>query len=141
MTLVDIDYIYLYCSLAAFTKLLAIWWTCSLQKQFDSANPPIPVTTIAVHPGIVNTTWLKMFPQPFRWLIGLPMMKPARGSYNSVFAAAAKQVAMNKDKYKGVYLQAHPIGEIRKLGVDVVDDERAKQLWDTTENFLRSINQ
>jgi hypothetical protein len=62
-----------------------------------------------------------------------------RGSYNSLFAAASKQVATNKNKYKGVYFQA-PVGKIGKLGEAVMDDGRAQQLWDTTENFLRSIN-
>jgi NAD(P)-dependent dehydrogenase (short-subunit alcohol dehydrogenase family) len=128
------------CSLAAFTKLLAIWWARSLQNQFDATDPPVPITAIAVHPGIVKTAWVKMFPQPLRWLVKTRMLKPERGSYNPLFAAASKQVATNKDKYKGVYLRAHPIGEIEKLGEAVVDDRRAKQLWETTEKFLRSID-
>lgn len=81
-----------------------------------------------------------MFPQPFRWLIGAATLKPARGSYNPVFAAASKQVATDKGKYKGVYLQAHPVGEVGKLGEAVLDDGRAKELWDTTEKFLQSID-
>jgi len=67
-------------------------------------------------------------------------MTPIHGSYNSVFAAASKQVATNRDRYKGAYLQAHPVGEIGKLGKAVRDGERAKYLWDTTEKFLRGIN-
>ena len=119
---------------------MVIWWTRCLQMQFDTADPPIPITTIAVHPGLVNTTWLKMFPQPFRWLIGVATLKPERGSYNPVFAAASKQVATNKEKYKGAYLQAHPVGEIGKLGEVVLNDGRAQALWATTEKFLRSMD-
>lgn len=125
---------------SAFTKLMIILWTRSLQQKFDAAEPPIPITTMALHPGIVDTTWTEQMPWVIRWLVRMFGLNPKRGSYNPVFAASSKQVVANKEMYKGAYLQAHPVGTIGKVGKDVMDDERAKELWATTEKFLGSID-
>jgi hypothetical protein len=117
---------------------MIILWTRSLQKQFDAADPPVPITAISLHPGVIFTRWTENVPQPLRWIIGLVILGPVQGSYGPLFAAASKQVAANKDNYKGVYLQA--VGKIGKLDKAVVDDERVKQLWDTTERFLQSVD-
>lgn len=119
---------------------MVIFWTRSLQRQFDAAESPVHITTMAVHPGIVNTTWTEQMPWVIRWFVRVYFLNPKRGSYNSAFAASSKRVANNKDMYKGAYLQAHPVGKIGKLAKDVMDDERAKELWETTEKFLGSID-
>ena len=87
---------------AALTKLMAILWTQSLQKELEK-DPSSPITVLAVHPGLVNTSWTPVLFWPIRWLVSFFLMDPSQGSYNSVFAAASKAVAANKEKYKGVY--------------------------------------
>jgi NAD(P)-dependent dehydrogenase (short-subunit alcohol dehydrogenase family) len=118
---------------------MVILWTRALQQRFDAAEPPIAITTISVHPGSVATTMVKGLQQPFRWILEHLWITAAEGSYNPLFAAASKEVAAKKDKYKGQYLSV-PVGSIEKVGEAIVDDERVKNLWDTTERYLRSID-
>ncbi|PFH46797.1 hypothetical protein AMATHDRAFT_43362 [Amanita thiersii Skay4041] len=37
------------------SKLMNVLFTRSLQKRFDEATPPVPITVIAAHPGGVDT--------------------------------------------------------------------------------------
>jgi len=123
------------------SKLCNLLHAKSLQNRFNAAEPPIPITVISLHPGGVNSftdTWL--FPRFSKWLVELAIQDLEHGAYNSVFAAASKEVAENREKYKGVYLDSNPTGSIatHKSG-PLSDGALAEELWKTTEKFLTDI--
>ncbi|KAJ3740695.1 hypothetical protein EV360DRAFT_97881 [Lentinula raphanica] len=122
------------------SKLLDILWTRALQKQFNSASPPIPVVAMAIHPGGVDT-FSQNWPLPWFWkpIVALAINNPEHGSYTSVFAAAAKIVRDEKEKYKGVYLDNKPVGRIDVPSKAARDDQLADDLWSLTERLLREV--
>ncbi|KAG6811832.1 hypothetical protein H0H92_005629 [Tricholoma furcatifolium] len=122
------------------TKLMDLLWTMTLQERLSNTYPSAPITVIAVHPGGVDTfTHNWPFPSFFKWLAGLAIADTVRGSYNSVFAAASKKVAGEKDKYRGAYLESSPTGRITEVGKSFQKEELRNQLWETTEGFLRDL--
>ena len=73
-------------------------------------------------------------PFTVRLFIHVLGVKPAQGAYNPVFAAASKRVAVERDRYKGKYIEPKP-----QIGVPspVADsDQNAEDLWRITEDFL-----
>ncbi|KAG6884789.1 hypothetical protein C0993_008279 [Termitomyces sp. T159_Od127] len=97
----------------ALSKLMVLLWSITLQKRISEANLSTPITVIALHPGGVDTfTHNWPFPAFSKWLVGLVIADPMRGAYNSVFAAASKTIASNKDRYRGKYLESAPTGRI-----------------------------
>ncbi|KAJ3729617.1 hypothetical protein C8R42DRAFT_715896 [Lentinula raphanica] len=124
----------------AHSKLLDILWTRALQKQFNSASPPIPIVAMAIHPGGVDT-FSQNWPLPWFWkpIVALAINDPEHGSYTSVFAAAAKIVRDEKEKYKGVYLDNKPVGRIDVPIKAARDDQLADNLWSLTERLLREV--
>ncbi|KAK0445127.1 hypothetical protein EV421DRAFT_1937426 [Armillaria borealis] len=124
----------------AHSKLLVILWTKSLQKQLDVSQPPIPITTISLHPGSVDTFTHKWPLAPLWKLLVAPVVTDMdRGSYTSFFAAAGKDIRDNRDKYKGVYLEDNPtrIANPSKVGRD---DNLAQRLWTITVDFFSRLN-
>ncbi|KAF8719085.1 hypothetical protein AX14_009419 [Amanita brunnescens Koide BX004] len=120
-------------------KILCALWTKSLQKQFDEANPPVPITVIAVHPGTVKTfVHNKRLPLIIRLYGRLVGVGTEYGAYNSMFAAASKRVAQEREKYKGTYIEEQPIGTIVASPPEV-NQQNADDLWNTTEAFLHKI--
>ncbi|GLB39252.1 putative enoyl-(Acyl carrier protein) reductase [Lyophyllum shimeji] len=124
----------------AHSKLMNLLWTKELQRRISAAESPAPITVIALHPGGVDT-FSQNWPCPrlSSWLVRLAIADPERGAYTSVFAAASKRIAENKEEYNGVYLESKPTGRITKVGKLAASEELAAQLWETTEAFLASI--
>ena len=60
------------------------------------------------------------------------------GAGTSIIAAVSPSIRVEKDKYQGAYLE--PIGKLAKVSPLAQDDERAKELWDTTESLLKEWN-
>lgn len=115
-----------------------ILWTKGLQKRFDDSKPAVPITVIAVHPGVVQT--FRDDPLVVR-LYGLIFgVKTEQGAHNPVFAAASKLVAAEREKYKGSYIQPIPrIGTISMPSPVAGSDQNAEDLWRVTEEFLQKI--
>lgn len=110
-----------------------------MQKRFDEANPPVPITVIALHPGTVKTfIHNKNLPLTVRLYGRLMGVDIEHGAYNTMFAAASKRVAQERDKYKGTYIEDRPIGTI-VASPPVVNQQNADDLWKTTEEFLQRI--
>ena len=125
-----------YCR-TAHTKLLNILWTKGLQKHFDDSEPAIPITVIAVHPGVVKTFRKVDSPITVRLFVHVLGVRPAQGAYNPVFAAASKRVAVERDRYKGKYIEPKPqIGTVAVPSPVADSDQNAEDLWKITQEFL-----
>jgi len=126
--------------LTGHSKVLNILWTKSLQQRFDKAEPPVPITVIAIHPGGVDT-FSHNWPLPWlmKPLVGLAINSPEMGSYTSVFAAASKKVREEKSKYKAAYLESHPPGHFAKPSKEAQNEKLAEDLWKLTEQYLEGL--
>ncbi|KAJ4468745.1 hypothetical protein J3R30DRAFT_3714196 [Lentinula aciculospora] len=125
----------------AHSKLLNILWTRALQRHFDSASPPIPIVAMSIHPGGVDT-FSHNWPLPWFWkpIVALAINDPEHGSYTSVFAAAAKVVREEKEKYTGAYLDNKPVGKIEEPSAMGKDHKLADDLWNLTTSLLQTLN-
>ncbi|KAF9256615.1 NAD(P)-binding protein [Marasmius fiardii PR-910] len=124
----------------AHSKLLDLIWTKHLQKRLDAADPAVPITVMAIHPGGVDT-FTDNYPLPWltKPLVRLTIKSPERGAYTSVFAAASEAVKKERDKYKGAYLESSPVGRIAMPSSDVVDERNWEELYVLTQKFLTGI--
>lgn len=121
----------------AHSKLTNILFSRELQSRLDADN--IPITVTAVHPGTVNTFAHRMpFPKFSGWLLRMLASSPDEGSWTSLFAAASPLIRTEPGKYKGSYLV--PVGQVSKGSKQSQNPELAKELWASTEAFLRDIN-
>ena len=79
------------------------------------------------------------FPFPlsslFRTLSRVTLYSAQSGAGTSIIAAVSPPIRIEKDKYQGGYLE--PIGKLAKVSPLAQDDERAKELWETTEGLLK----
>ncbi|KAG6905533.1 hypothetical protein DXG01_002193 [Tephrocybe rancida] len=124
----------------ALSKFMILLWTRTLQKRVQDS--PAPITVIAVHPGGVDTfTQNWPFPAFSKWLVSLAIADPVHGAYNSVFAAAAKKIADDKERYYGAYLESSPTGRLTEVNKLLQNEELGAQLWDITEKFLEGLDQ
>lgn len=83
------------------------------------------------------------------WLVALlPIIRflflpitTTQGAYNSTFAATSAEVAAERGKYKGQYLE--PLGKIVALKTRTATDVSLIQdkLWNTSEKVVRDILQ
>ncbi|PPR08292.1 hypothetical protein CVT24_002450 [Panaeolus cyanescens] len=119
------------------SKLLQIMWSKKLQERLNT-DPSAPITAIAIHPGGVDT-YSHKFPLPWlsKPLVGLVLAGHEEGAYTSVFAAAGKKVAADRDTYKGVYLEHNPTGTIVVPNQVALDAERRDKLWKLTIDHLK----
>ncbi|KAH7878248.1 uncharacterized protein C8R40DRAFT_1038546 [Lentinula edodes] len=124
----------------AHSKLLDILWTRSLQKHFNAASPPIPIVAMSIHPGGVDT-FSHNWPLPWFWkpIVALAINDTEHGSYTSVFAAAAKVVRDEREKYCGAYLDNKPVGRIAVPSATARDDKLADDLWSSTMSLLKDL--
>ena len=65
----------------------------------------------------------------------LTFMSVRDGSYTPLVAAASPDVRKEADKYRGAYLV--PIGKFGEIAKQAQEEDRAKELWNTTETLLK----
>ncbi|KAF5318544.1 hypothetical protein D9619_010895 [Psilocybe cf. subviscida] len=126
-----------------FSKLANILHIKHLQKQFDSEN--IPITCIALHPGVVATPGVDRFFNSAGILgrvlkvvvVPLFFLSISKGGMNSAFAAASQDVKKDRAPYKGAYLM--PVGKITQPSKAALDDRLASELYDTMKEVLSEI--
>ena len=103
------------------------------------------ITAVSVHPGVVRTdlihsqTFLnRLFIKTMNWIMGIKLMEPEQGAWNTVWCAAA--ATKGELKNGGFYI---PVGEERTkdLEKDKVANskELAGKLWNWTEGVLGKI--
>ncbi|KAF5318543.1 hypothetical protein D9619_010894 [Psilocybe cf. subviscida] len=127
----------------SFSKLANILHIKHLQKQFDSEN--IPITCIALHPGVVATPGMDKFFDSVGVLgrvlkvvfVPLFLLSISKGGMNSAFAAASQDIKKDRAPYKGAYLM--PVGKITQPSKAALDDRLASELYDTTKEVLSEI--
>jgi len=107
-----------------------------MQKQFDMASPSIPITAISLHPGIVKTD-IKQNHLAWKLVAHVFGVEPERGTYNTLFAGASKQIAQRREEYKGKYIE--PIGIVVPPAAPALINANSEALWRTTEDFLKKI--
>lgn len=126
------------------SKLANILHINELQRRL-TAEGYINITCISLHPGAVMTPasvifFDNMVPY-FGWLTGwiarMFALDEVKGSWTPVFAAAGKEVADNKEKYRAAYLTWWRCMEVP---AEQARSERlAKELWETTEEVLLEL--
>lgn len=125
-------------NLYAYTKLANVLWTTELQHRFDAAGTRI--TALAVHPGnVMSEGNVKLFTslpcgRLVNYLFSLIFISPHDGAYTPAWAAAARAVAEEHEKYAGAYVV--PYGKLEEASAHAQDGALARELWDTTERVL-----
>lgn len=129
-------------TLYAYTKLANVLWTNQLQKRFDSDG--IPIVAMSVHPGSVMSEGnIKLFTsltfgRLINWVLSLFFISSLEGGYTPAWAAAAREVHDNRERYKAKYLV--PYGKVEEASQDARSEELATELWQTTESVLSDYN-
>ncbi|KAI9459151.1 NAD-P-binding protein [Lactarius psammicola] len=125
----------------SYTKLANVLWTKELQRRFDAGK--IPITAMSIHPGnVMSEGNVKLFTsltfgRLINWAFSLFFISPHDGGYTPAWAAAARQVFEERDKYKGKYLV--PYGTLEEPSKDAQREDLAKELWETTEKVLKDF--
>ncbi|PPR03717.1 hypothetical protein CVT24_007392 [Panaeolus cyanescens] len=135
---------YKYVQTYGLTKLQNILHIAELQRQLNASASEGRITCMAAHPGYIHTRGSGDF------LAGVPLgsiIKPLLtstlfvswrdGAMNVVWAAAGKEVAQDREKYAGKYLE--PMGKIMSGSAEARDEGLAKELWATTEQILKEM--
>jgi len=126
------------------SKLANILHNKELQRRFDKDG--IPITCSSVHPGAVKTIgfdgMVDSWPYVLRLIINcitpLVLSSWQEGAMTSAFAAASKQVRVEREGYKGVYLT--PTAKITKPSSYAADERLATELYQTTVEVLKELN-
>jgi hypothetical protein len=124
------------------SKLASLLAHKALQRRLlpsSSSSSGIPpsntITCIAVHPGAVNTFShripLRRLLEP---LVNLFFLSLDDGARNSCFAAAAKEVGGDKERFPGAYVVGvGRVGEVSKVAAsEALQDE----VWESTQRIL-----
>ena len=77
------------------------------------------------------------FGRLINWGFSLFFISPHDGGYTPAWAAAAREVFEERDKYKGKYLV--PFGTLEEASKDAQREDLAKELWETTEKVLKDF--
>jgi len=125
------------------SKLANILHIKALQKRLNSDS--VPITCLAAHPGAVKTVGSDGFLSSIPYLggflrdyVGPLFFGPWRkGAMTVAFAAAGKEVAQQKEKYQGAYIV--PIATIAPASSFAQDERLQRELYDTTESFLKEM--
>ncbi|KZT56151.1 NAD(P)-binding protein [Calocera cornea HHB12733] len=118
------------------SKLAIVLFTRCLQRRLDAHELPNPIIVTCVHPGMVSSSNMKsQVPAPFRPLLPLFSISPARGAHTPLFAATAPVVRARRREFAGQYLV--PWGKVGKVA-KAADGEDGEALFRTSEDIVRS---
>ncbi len=125
------------------SKLANLLYAKQLQKTLDAVH--VPITVMAVHAGYVWTEGFADAPVNKLRIVGplfaaffkLTFLSMAKGVRTPVFAATSPLIAERREKCKGAYIV--PFGRVETPPHPQAESaELAKELWDTTEDIIRS---
>jgi retinol dehydrogenase 12 len=109
----------------AVSKLANVLFTKELARRINGA----PITTYALHPGVVATDAWRRIPPPFRWLVKRFMISPDDGAKTTLYCAADAAVAGETGKYYDECKERRP----SKLADDA---DLARELWDRSAAWV-----
>jgi hypothetical protein len=125
------------------SKLANILHIKALQTRLSAEA--VPITCLATHPGAVKTIGSEGFFASMPYVGGflksyvVPLFfKPWRhGAMTVAFAAAGKQVADERDRYRGAYLV--PTASIATPSSFALDERLQTELYESTEAFVNEM--
>ncbi|KAJ7499823.1 NAD(P)-binding protein [Mycena latifolia] len=124
------------------TKLANILHIKALQRRLNAQM--IPITCLAPHPGVIKTVgcdkaigsipYAGWFLTKFTAVFG----SWRKGAMTVAFAAAGKDVAADKEKYKGAYLI--PTATLATPSSSALDERLQNELYESTERFVEEMD-
>ncbi|KJA24398.1 hypothetical protein HYPSUDRAFT_527331 [Hypholoma sublateritium FD-334 SS-4] len=117
----------------ALSKLANVLFSTALHRRL---TPHTRVISLAVHPGIVATSFPRHLPLAplFRFLCALLFKAPDVGAYNTCWAAAAPGVRAAPERYGGAYVA--PVGRVVEASRGARDEGVQDALWTLSERYL-----
>ncbi|KAF4125865.1 Short-chain dehydrogenase [Geosmithia morbida] len=113
------------------SKLANALFAKQLQALLDKQG--VPIAVLAIHPGSVRSDDVHTVFKPYVWPILSRMFVPTdKGSFNTLFAATAKEIRREPKRYLGKYME--PIGAVRPGHPLLQSEKQAQGLWDTTQS-------
>ena len=73
----------------------------------------------------------------YRLIAALTFTTPTKGAHGPVFAAASPVPRAQADAYRGAYLK--PTAKLARANRVAESEELGRELWETTEGFLRGL--
>ncbi|CDO76362.1 hypothetical protein BN946_scf185011.g26 [Trametes cinnabarina] len=127
----------------SYTKIMQLLFIRELQHRLDEQG--VSILLIAVDPGEVNTEGVQAYANSvgpllaplYRTIANLTFVTPSKGAYGPVFAAASPIPRAQSDAYRGAYLK--PAGTLAKSNPIADREDLRKELWETTDEFLKSL--
>jgi retinol dehydrogenase-12 len=117
------------------TKLYQIMFSNELHRRLRRSTPPLPYTTVSLHPGVANTEFLDHFiPVWFHnagnWIINAFIARTnEQSAETTLYTATAPQL----ENVSGIYLDNCQAA----VPMNVARDERAgRDLWRVTRELL-----
>ncbi|KAK1569854.1 daunorubicin C-13 ketoreductase [Colletotrichum navitas] len=113
----------------AVSKVANILFAQELQRLMDEQG--LPILSISVHPGGVASEGNKDIGNSLFSLVRSTFfLSTDQGAATSLFAATAREVRENPEKFKGKYLE--PFGEVVTPNPVFEDMEQVRGMWDNT---------
>ncbi|KAJ6477868.1 NAD-P-binding protein [Mycena vitilis] len=124
------------------SKLANILYIKALQTRFNTET--IPITCLALHPGTINTVGSSTVVGgiPYIGFVAKHLAAALFGTWRTgagtvAFAAAGAEVAKQREKYKGAYLE--PVATISKPSAFALDERLREELYVSTEKIIREM--
>ncbi|CEJ93758.1 hypothetical protein VHEMI09327 [[Torrubiella] hemipterigena] len=114
-------------------KLANIMVNVKLQRLLDDQG--LNILCMSVNPGAVKTEGgVGVWAWPMKYLMKRVMVSEDEGSWNSLFAATAKDVQASPDKYRGQYLDV--IGKVTPVPILERNEGQIEGLWEVTTDEI-----
>ncbi|KAF6823140.1 daunorubicin c-13 ketoreductase [Colletotrichum plurivorum] len=118
----------------AVSKAAGLAFAQELQRRLDARG--LPVVSLAVHPGEVATAGVLSINNAVVGAIArLTFVSPEEGVVSPAFAATAREVRIDPERYKGKFLLS--VGEIAVQEASSWDAEQVGELW---KNMTEEVN-
>ena len=113
----------------AVSKAATCMFAQELQRRLDESG--VPILSLAVHPGEIATEGVMRINTALVGLIArLTFATPEQGAATPLFAAVAKEVREDPEKYKGKLIE--PVGGIKNAHPSTQDEGQVQALWKIT---------
>jgi NAD(P)-dependent dehydrogenase (short-subunit alcohol dehydrogenase family) len=116
-----------------FSKLLNVLFAKELQRRCDVDG--ISIISISFNPGLMATDGaLGLYPIWVRGPLKAIGRSPLQGAKAALFVATSDEIALQKDKYRGAYLNQN--GVIENPSALANDPHLAAELWEISHQLI-----